>query len=287
LPKWAWPIVSRIPNARWKQFCASDRILNQFVGQRIIDTRNFLQTHTEQDDDVGKSSLLAHLIQYRYAPGEPLTENEVLAESLAHLIAGSETTATTATYILWELSRRPDIVKAVRQEIDQVMPDSRLPPDILVLQALPYFSALIKEGLRIYTAASSLLPRVVPEKADLTINGYYIPADTVIATQAFTLHRDPSVFSTPNRFQPERWLPENETEEMKSHYMPFGYGSRICGGQNLSSMMLRILLASLIRNFDIVANTDETNDDTMDMRDSFVNFPAAGECKLSFVPRNA
>ena len=61
-------------------------------------------------------------------------------------MAGSDTTSTTITYLFWELSRRPDIMKKLQTELDEVMTDSRVVPDISVLQQLPYLNAFMKEG---------------------------------------------------------------------------------------------------------------------------------------------
>jgi hypothetical protein len=62
-------------------------------------------------------------------------------------IAGSDTSSISLSYFFWELSRRPDILKKLQDEIDEVMPDSRAIPDFCILQELPYLSAFIKEGL--------------------------------------------------------------------------------------------------------------------------------------------
>jgi cytochrome P450 len=105
--------------------------------------------------------------------------------------------------------------------------------------------------------------------------GYVLPANTIVATQAWSMHRDASVFPSPETFLPDRWLetPDNEEQLMKmgQYLMPFGTGSRICGGQNLAQVTLRIVVALVARNFRIVA-PPETNDKTMDIRDAFVRF---------------
>ena len=57
---------------------------------------------------------------------------------------------------------------------------------------------------------------------------------------------------------------------MTQHLMSFGLGTRVCGGQNVARMMLRMILATVVRNFDIYANTVETNERTMKIMDAFV-----------------
>lgn len=170
-------------------------------------------------------------------------------------------------------------------------------------------------GLRLYGAAPSLLERVVP--ASTTKNGsvseafdllgFALPAGTIVSTQAWSMHRDDSIFPSPDTFLPERWLESNASPEelalMSQHMMPFGTGTRVCGGQNLAQIVMRMVVAAVVRNFDIVAPS-ETNERTMEMKDSFVSdramavyllltaigpqviFPASMECKLAFIPRN-
>ena len=84
--------------------------------------------------------------------------------------------------------------------------------------------------------------------------------------------------------------------------MPFGAGTRVCGGQALAQVVLRIVIAAVVSNFNVSANGAETNEQTMEMRDAFVRricvavftwlidvaqvlFPAARECKLTFSTR--
>jgi cytochrome P450 len=71
----------------------------------------------------------------------------VLSQTNVIRIAGSDTSSTSLSYFLWELSRRSDIMKKLQAEIDDVMPDSQTIPDIAVLQRLPFLNAFIKEGV--------------------------------------------------------------------------------------------------------------------------------------------
>lgn len=208
-------------------------------------------------------------------------------------------------YMFWELSRRPDIMKKLQAEIDEAMVDAKVVPDISVLQELPYLSAFMKEGtsstkkntfnqritmhspfqgLRLYTAVPSLLERVVPASTFkngasdeiFDMMGYPLPPGTIVSTQAWSMHRDPSIFPFPDSFQPERWLAsstnESELAIMAQHMMPFGAGSRVCVGQTLAQVIMRIAIAAISRSFDVVAPA-ETNERSMEVRDSFVSPP--------------
>ncbi|KDR84434.1 hypothetical protein GALMADRAFT_713040 [Galerina marginata CBS 339.88] len=295
VPTWAWNLVGRIPNNRWKQLCDSDKILAEFVSERVYEMR--AQMNAGKFGDSEKLSMLQRLLQYQYTPTQQMPDHDIISECIGHLMAGTDTTSTTITYLFWELSRRPDIMKKLQAELDDAIPDCRVLPDITVLQELPYLTAFMKEGLRLYTAVPSLLERVVPTSTSkngasdeiFDLMGYALPPGTIVATQAWSMHRDPSVFPSPDTFIPERWLESSSTNSdelsrMAAHMMPFGTGTRVCGGQNLAQMMLKLAVTAFVRNFDISA-PQETTEQSMDVKDSFVIFPRGMGCKLVFTPR--
>ncbi|KAF8886937.1 cytochrome P450 [Infundibulicybe gibba] len=296
VPTWAWNLVCRIPNNRWRQMCDSDKIMAEFVSGRVYEMR--AQMNAGKLGESEKTPMLRRLLEYRYSSSnELMPDHDIISECMGHMIAGSDTTSTTLSYFFWELSRRPDVMKKLQTELDDAMPDTGIIPDISVLQDLPYLSSFIKEGLRLYTAAPSLLERVVPSSTSKTgssneiydLMGYALPPGTIVSTQAWSMHRDPSLFPSPDTFLPERWLESASTSaddliRMSQYLMPFGTGTRVCGGQNLAQVMLRIAVAAIARNFDVVA-PPETTERSMEIRDSFVIFPAAMECKLVFNPR--
>ncbi|KAH9482159.1 Cytochrome P450 monooxygenase cypX [Psilocybe cubensis] len=295
VPAWTWNLVCRIPNNRWRQMCDSDKILAEFVSARVYEMRGQLNAGKLGDSE--KTSMLQRLLQYKYTPNQQMPDHDIISECIGHFMAGTDTTSTSITYLFWELSRRPDIMKKLQCELDEAIPDSKVLPEMAVLQDLPYLSAFMKEGLRVYTAVPSLLERVVPSSTSkngatdeiFDLMGYALPPGTTVATQAWSMHRDSTVFPSPDKFIPERWLESSSTTRsdlamMAAHMMPFGTGTRVCGGQNLALMMLRLAVAAFVRNFDISAPS-ETTAQSMDIKDSFVIFPSAMECKLIFTPR--
>ncbi|KAL1746232.1 cytochrome P450 [Schizophyllum fasciatum] len=247
VPTWAWDLVCKIPNNRWRQMCDSDKIMAEFVSARVYELR--AQINAGKLHESEKVPMLQRLLKYRYSStGELMPDNDIISEAMGHMIAGSDTTSTTLSYFFWELSRRSDMMQKLRAELEDAMPDSMAIPDISVLQSLPYLNAFIKEGLRIYGAAPSLLERVVPsvtskagELEPFDLMGFALPAGTVVSTQSWSLSRDATIFPSPETFLPDRWLVE-DTSLMSAHLLPFGFGTRVCGGQNLAQIMLRIHL---------------------------------------------
>ena len=107
--------------------------------------------------------------------------------------------------------------------------------------------------------------------------------------QAWSMHRDPSIFPSPDTFLLDRWLKSSSTSDhlstMATYMMPFGTGSRMCGGHNLAQVMLRVTVASFVRNFDVSA-PPETHERSMDIKDTFVRCFALRRCSHLTISRS-
>jgi cytochrome P450 len=151
--------------------------------------------------------------------GIGLSDKLLEQEAGNFIIAGSDTTARTLTYLTWLILKHPRVKQRIQDEVD------RLPATFSCKDAtdLPYLMATIKETLRLYGAAPGSLPRIVPA-GGRNLGGYLLPEGTTVSTQAWTLHRDASIFEKPLEFIPERWL--EPTHSMKDAFMPWGGGTR-------------------------------------------------------------
>ncbi|KAJ7850135.1 cytochrome P450 [Mycena leptocephala] len=235
----AWKAVSQIPHERWRRFTRTIPILKQFVVARIREVQE-LGAGKESDT----SPLIQRLLQFRgSSTNEPLSMETVVAEAVSHLQA---------------------------TEVEGIMPDGgREIPDLSVLQALPYMTALIQEGLRVRTMVPSLLERIVPRRGNFQLMEYSLPPGTVVGTQAWSIHRDSEVFASPETFDLDRWLDDKGLAVRAAPMMPFELGTRVCVGHALAQTALCIALAALVRNFAITADQSTTRA-SMTMRHGFV-----------------
>ncbi|KAF8847666.1 cytochrome P450 [Acephala macrosclerotiorum] len=126
------------------------------------------------------------------------------------IIAGSEASSVALTYMLWLLIKNPEMEKRLRDELSK-LPQSYSSVD---LAKLPYLDAFVRETLRIYPPAPSLMPRVVPRHG-FTLEGIEYPPNkliydtflkTIISAQPYTIHRCTEIFENPDVFNPDRWL---------------------------------------------------------------------------------
>jgi cytochrome P450 len=82
--------------------------------------------------------------------------------------------------------------------------------------------------------------------AETTVGEYPLPALTEIVISPYITHREPAIYSDPQRFKPERW----ETLEPTAYeYLPFGGGSRMCIGAGFAMMESKLVLATLLQHY--------------------------------------
>ena len=173
------------------------------------------------------------------------------SEMLDHLLAGRETVGVTLSYLMLELSRRPDLISKLRSELLTLSPQITYSstkgnhsdingitlPSHQTIDALPLLNAVVYETLRLHGIAAGPQPRITPPNA--TIEGYSnIPAGVRISSSAYSLHRNPGVFPDPEVFKPERWMPGETTpkqsEAMRRWFWAFSNGGRMCIGNNFA-----------------------------------------------------
>lgn len=171
-----------------------------------------------------------------------LSDLELASECADHFLAGIDTTSDTIMFMLWALSL-PENAHHQQKLIDEVLsiPASSLDkhgaPTVEAADKLPFFDTVIKETLRLYAPIPGSEPR--SSNVDTAIDGYIIPAGTIVSIAPYSLHRNPSVFPDPLVWNPERWLVSSSTSEdhlatMKKHYWPFSSGGRMCIGMHLA-----------------------------------------------------
>ncbi|XP_042884301.1 cytochrome P450 2L1-like [Penaeus japonicus] len=234
-----------------------------------------IEEHRSSMDPENPRDLMdAYLMEMREAP-----EREEVARSekdLAILIldlffAGSETTTSTLTFIMYYLAVFPEAQRKLQQEIDRVLPDGAL-ATLEDKARLPYTEAVIHEVLRM----SSLVPGGVQHCAskDTQFAGYTIPKGSIINYAIASVHYDPRYWKQPEKFMPERWLDaEGKFNTKKEGFLPFGVGKRVCLGESLARMELLIFTAAVFQNFNISSPPGSPLDITPDPKQPMFHLP--------------
>jgi cytochrome P450 len=189
--------------------------------------------------------------------------------------AGSETTAQVLSVLHFHLLDNPEILSKLRKELDWVMPSVDTAVRWTQLEQLPYLTAVLNEVLRISSPVLTRLPRIAP-KEDLQFGSWSIPAGTPVSMSYYFMHFDASIFPSPHKFDPDRWITaQAEGARLDRYLAPFSKGTRNCAGLNLAWAELYLATALVFRRFDMEL-FETTRRDVDVARDCFVSAPEKG-----------
>ncbi|KAL3420294.1 benzoate 4-monooxygenase cytochrome p450 [Phlyctema vagabunda] len=223
----------------------------------------------------GQHSIFHELRDSSELPQVEKTVDRLAAEGNILIGAGSETTAQVLAVLGFHLLDNPESLRKLREELDAVMPTGDEVVKWQDLEKLPYLAAVLNEGLRISSPVATRLPRIAPTE-ELRFGGWDIPAGTPISMSYYFIHLNESIFPSPKKFMPERWIDATAKGVRLDRFLvPFSKGSRNCVGLNLAWAELYLAAAIVFRKFDLELY-ETTNKDVEMVRDCFVGQPWKG-----------
>ncbi|WP_437739750.1 cytochrome P450 [Sorangium sp. So ce1504] len=182
--------------------------------------------------------------------GERMSRKELRDEVLHIFFAGHETTANALTWATVLFTLHPHEWERVRGEVDSVLGGRA--PEAEDVPRLTRTAMVLRETLRLYPPAWMIVREAVE---DDEIRGYAIPRGTSVLISPFAMHRHPSFWPEPRRFDPERFAGDPATTGAGKNwaYMPFGGGPHVCIGNHFGLTEMAIVLARLAQRGRLVA----------------------------------
>ncbi|XP_069581470.1 cytochrome P450 3A40-like [Brachyistius frenatus] len=177
-----------------------------------------------------------------------LTDHEILSQAMIFIFAGYETSSTSLCFLAYNLATHPHIQKTLQEEIDETFPEKGQPTYDALMQ-MEYLDMVLNESMRLYPIGNRL-ERI--SKASVEVNSVTIPKGTGIMVPVYTLHRDPTLWSEPEAFKPERFSKENKDNIDPYAYLPFGAGPRNCIGMRFALLMMKLVVVEVLQNFTFV-----------------------------------
>lgn len=205
------------------------------IVQRVLDKRR--ASGIEGED------LVARMLRSRHPDtGEPMSDDAIVDNLATFLVAGHETTAKALTWTLYVLARAPDWQERVRAEVMRVT-DGK-PVKAADIARLELTQRVLKEVMRLYPPVPAMT-RV--NKEPVTLAGVPFPQPSLIVIPIYVIHRHRKLWDDPDRFDPDRFLPENEARLSRTQYMPFGVGPRVCIGASFAMTEAVAVLATFLQ----------------------------------------
>jgi cytochrome P450 len=229
LPYWV-PLPSHIQMRDQRKIL--DDAVQQIIAARRVDTAQY-------------HDLLTMLMEVEDADtAERMTNEQLRDEVITIFLAGHETTANGMAFALYHLAKHPEVRERIAHEVKTVFKDG--PFTFEGLMQLDYTTRVIKETMRLFPPAW-IMARLVAQ--DDVIGGYLIKKGDTIVVSPYAVQRLGRLWTEPENFDPDRFLPENMKQMHRYAYFPFGGGARQCIGSNFAMMEMQIMLASLASNF--------------------------------------
>ncbi|KAH8102034.1 cytochrome P450 [Cristinia sonorae] len=171
-------------------------------------------------------------------------------------LGGVHSTSGLIQWFLALIPSHPEIQARAHEELDRVVGRDRY-PTAEDEQNLPYIRAIIKEVQRCHAPFWMGTPHYSTD--DFVYNGQFIPKDTVMVLNLYTMHHDEQRYPDPWKFNPDRYLGDNLScaesaklpDATERDHFSFGAGRRICPGVHVAERELFLAMASLLWNFNM------------------------------------
>ncbi|KAK3331310.1 cytochrome P450 [Apodospora peruviana] len=222
---------------------------------------------------------------------ENITDEQAISILAMIIGAGAETTSSMIQSFFKVMAMNPTAQRKAQEELDRVVGPSRLPTWEDEAK-LPYLRALIKEVHRWAPIASLLVPHATSDE-DTTDQGWRIPKGTVVFPNVTAIHKDPDVYSDPEKFAPERFLGHDLSAVASAKHPDFrqrdhchyGFGRRLCQGIFVAEASLFIVVSRVLWAFEISPDPSQLPLDLGDKVAGLVTRPKP--YKVRIVPRSA
>lgn len=209
-----------------------------------------------QGQDTMKSDALSLLLTAEDENGDRLTLEELKDQVLLLLFAGHETLTSAIASFCLLTAQHPQVLAKIRQE--QKTLNYQPPFSLEQLKEMTYLEQVLKEVLRLIPPVGGGFRQAI---ADFSYEGYYIPKGWTVQYQIAQTHQDETLYHDKDKFEPDRFSPDNNVEKQKKFgFVPFGGGLRECIGKEFARLEMRVFASMLTQNcsWELSPNQDLT-----------------------------
>ncbi|KAK5121604.1 hypothetical protein LTR85_004776 [Meristemomyces frigidus] len=222
-----------------------------------------VQTRTKENGfgETGRRDIFSFLLHAKDPEtGEGFPMPELWMEGNTLIVAGSDTSSTTMSAILYYLLHNPVTLARLEDEVCSAFSRAEDVRMGAQLHSCCYLRACIDETMRMTPAVAGLLPREVL-KGGLSIPeiGLHLPEGVEVGVPIYAIHHNADYVDEPFSFDPDRWLHQDDKlpehrqnkDNLNAVFCPFSLGHRSCLGKPLVYMELSIAIARLVWEYDM------------------------------------
>ncbi|CAB3362142.1 Hypothetical predicted protein [Cloeon dipterum] len=232
------------------------KVSADFTDKVIRERRQYLNS-LRKENEAGREGEKKHLafldmlLDAEMRGEKYMTDKDLRDQVSTFMFEGHDTVTTGTCWALFMLGTHPEIQEKVVEELDQVFGDTGRAPTINDIAELKLLERCVKESQRLYPSVP-FYERHLREDAELD-DGTVIPAGCSVGFSVYRVHRDPEQYPDPEKFDPDRFLPENAVSRHPYAYLPFSAGPRNCIGQKFALLEEKVVISTMLRKFRVEA----------------------------------
>lgn len=220
--------------------------LKEFFGNVVKETIEYRRKNNVRRPDF--LQLLIDMSEETNDREKQVTLDEIIANTILFFVAGFDTSSSLMSFAVYELARHPNIQEKAREEINTVLQKYKGEISYEAIKEMTYLMQVMDETMRLHPSLIALA-RTCTKDYQLRDTDIIIEKGTSVAISTIGLGSDPEYFPDPQRFDPDRFSPENKAKLPAYVHLPFGDGPRNCIGLRFGVMQSKIGLIQVLRNF--------------------------------------
>ncbi|KAF7997336.1 hypothetical protein HCN44_005613 [Aphidius gifuensis] len=234
------PIWKYLPTTVWKKFIKSEEEIYDLVSELLEET---IDQQKEDAKDEPIEAVFQSILREK-----TLDMNDKKAGIVDFIAAGIHTLGNTLVFLFHLIGTDKEIQKKLYDEVINLAPEGC---DLVAenLRGAKYLRACITEGFRMVPTAPCIARLL---DAPIELSGYQLEEGTVVLLHTWIAGLNDDNFYNANEWMPDRWI-----KPLLPHspllVAPFGAGRRICPGKRFVEQALQLIVAKIIREFEIVA----------------------------------
>lgn len=230
--------------------------MNKEVGEFYLNVVKETLKYRKDNPQLQRNDFMNLLIKMKNS--NELSLNQVTAQSIVFFLAGYETSSTTLTYCVFELSINEGIQQKARETVQNVLKKHGNNMNYEALNEMDYLEQCINEALRKYPPAANT-QRVAREDYAVPNTDIVLEKETPVIIPIYGIHHDPEIYPEPEKFDPDRFSSEEVAKRHQFSFLPFGEGPRICIGLRFAIIEIKIALVKILTNFEFRLDHGKTS----------------------------
>jgi cytochrome P450 len=178
--------------------------------------------------------------------GDKFSYQEMVDQICMLFLAGHETSASALAWAIYLVSNSPEIQERMRREIEQEVGGREF--EYGDARKLRTTFNVFRETLRLYPPVGFFIRQAMETHC---MRDKTIEKDSPMMISPWLIQRHRDLWERPDEFDPDRFETTEGKESAKCAYIPFSAGPRVCIGQAFAIQEAVLVLASVVRRYQI------------------------------------